>query len=159
MPPGLTVFEIFSVDKVSAVLDLIGNIEDERWITRTELSAGRGINGAKCHYDFCGHSQMDLKTRNSLKKTAPSFENFSLAEVCVNRYKVGDFIGEHRDRHIYRRNLVISLQQLGDGLLINESNTFIEDKLGQCVMFEGIGPSHSVPTVKNNRYSLIYLYE
>jgi len=159
MDNGLTVFEILSIDQVTSVLNCISNIEEERWVTRTELSPGRGINGAKCNYKFCGHSQMDNSTKECLKKLAPVFKDFSLAEVCVNRYQVGDFIGEHRDRHIYRRNLVISLQQLGDGIFINSLNQFIEDKIGQGVMFEGIGPSHSVPPVKHTRHSLIYLYE
>ena len=68
-------------------------------------------------------------------------------------------MGPHKDRDVHRKNVVISLQEKGDGLLLDESNEFIEDRLGQGVVITGVGPVHSVPSVKNERYSLIFLYE
>jgi hypothetical protein len=159
MVQGLTVFKMFNLDQVSIAKEAISKIENERWVTRTDLALGRGIDGATCHYDFCGHAQMSAEVKSTLKLLAPKFKDFTLAEVCVNRYNITDYIGKHRDRHIYRRNLVISMQELGDGLLLDETNEMVNDKIGQAVLFEGIGPIHSVPPVKNQRFSLIYLYE
>lgn len=159
MPDCLEIYKVLDNEIVSEIYEMIANIEEPRWTKRNELNPYRGINGADCNYDFCGHSQMSKDMKEKLKGIAPKYPNFTLAEIAINRYKIGDYIGKHKDRHFYRRNLVISLQENGDGLLLDDENMFIEDKIGQGVLFEGIGPTHSVPPVSNLRYSLIYLYE
>lgn len=159
MVRALSKFKVFDNETASEIRLLAESIDDLRWTTRTMLSAGRGIDGAQCCYDFCGHAQMDVNTKAKLKELAPKFKNFRLAEIALNRYNIGDYLGKHKDRHFYRRNLVIALQENGDGLYVNDAEEFIEDVLGQGVMIEGIGPAHSVPPVKNKRYVLIYLYE
>jgi hypothetical protein len=134
-------------------------LEDFRWTRRVNLEPGRSISGSTCQYDFCGHAQMPLSLREKLKKLSPKYKDFPLAEIAINRYQVGDYIGKHKDRDFYRLNLVVALQQQGDGVFIDDEELFIEDKIGQGVLFKGIGPSHSVPSVKKLRYCLIYLYE
>jgi len=156
---ALSVFNIFDKKTANELKELAQSINELRWTTRTKLSSGRGIGGATCHYNFCGHAQMETSLKEKLKTLAPLFDNYKLAEIAINRYKVGDYLGKHKDRHFYRRNLVIALQEQGDGLYINDTDEFIEDVAGQGVLFNGIGPAHSVPPVANERYTLIYLYE
>jgi hypothetical protein len=151
--------KILEKNTATSLFDLATQIEEPRWISRKNLSYGRGIEGADCNYDFCGHAQMSKENKDLLKSLAPKFDGFKLAEVAINRYRVGGYLGKHKDRHYYRRNLVIALQELKDGLYIDDNNEFIEDIAGQGVLFEGVGPAHSVPPVKNLRYTLIYLYE
>jgi hypothetical protein len=158
MAERLSVSKILDESVAEEILEKVKNIESPRWIRRTELPSIRGLEGETCQYDFCGHAQMEKSLRIFLKDLAPKYDNFFLAEIAVNHYKVGDYIGRHKDRHLYRRNLVIALQEKGDGLLV-ENDEFISDKIGQGVLFEGVGPVHSVPPVKNDRYCLIYLYE
>ena len=146
-------------DTAADIRTVVESLEPARWVNRSHLAYGRSVEGSTCCYDFCGHKQMPFSLRDELKSLAPKFDGFPLAEIAINRYKVGDFIGKHRDRDLYRLNLVISLQELGDGLLIDDENMFIEDVIGQGVLIKGVGPVHSVPPVKNQRYSLIYLYE
>lgn len=157
--PEYTISKIFEKDVVLNILDVVKQIEEPRWVSRTRLSYGRGINGASCSYDFCGQQQMKIETRKMLENLAPKYTDYPLAEVAVNRYKVNDYLGKHRDRHYYRKNLVIALQELGDGLYIDDTDEYIEDMCGQGFLIDGIGPAHSVPPVKNLRYTLIYLYE
>ena len=159
MELGFTISKIFDRQQVLEVLSLINVLEGPRWVNRNKLAPGRGINGATCKYDFCGQAQMDQKTRAILESMAPKFKDFPLAEVAINRYNIGDYLGKHRDRHYFRKNLVIALQEKGDGLYIDDTDEFFEDKIGQGIMFNGIGPAHSVPPVKSLRYTLIYLYE
>jgi hypothetical protein len=102
---------------------------------------------------------MPKNAKDRLKELAPEYKDYLLAEIAVNRYKPGDYIGKHRDRDFYRRNLVIALQANGDGLQIDNPLEFIEDVAGQGVLIEGVGPVHSVPPVNQTRYCLIYLYE
>lgn len=154
-----TVSKMIDREVAIEIRDSIESLDSARWVNRSHLAYGRSVEGSTCCYDFCGHKQMPEKLRTDLKLLAPTFDGFPLAEIAINRYKVGDYIGKHRDRDLYRINLVISLQELGDGLMIDDENLFIEDVIGQGVLFKGVGPVHSVPPVKNQRYSLIYLYE
>ena len=134
-------------------------LEEPRWIRRSSMNPPRQIENSKCAYDFCGHSQMPKHVIEFYKSIAPHFDNHRLAEIAVNRYQIGDFLGKHRDVDHYRKNLVISLQDSDDGVLIDDENEFIKDSIGQGICIDGIGPVHSVAPVNNKRYSLVYLYE
>lgn len=159
MPNSLHVAEqVLSSEQVIQVLDCISQLEEARWIKRTYLDPGRGLAGESCCYDYCGHRQLPKWMQQFFIKMAPIYKDCYLDEVAINRYNKGDFIGKHQDRHAFRRNVVISLQQAGDGVYVDQEERFIEDKIGQAVEITGIGPVHSVPPVKNLRYSLIYLY-
>lgn len=155
----LDLSKIFDKTVAAEIINEVKKIEDFRWTRRVNLEPGRSISGATCQYDFCGHSQMPPELKNKLKKLAPMYKDFPLAEIAINRYRVNDYIGKHKDRDLYRLNLVVALQEKGDGVFIDDTGHFIEDIAGQGVLFKGIGPAHSVPPVKNIRYCLIYLYE
>lgn len=155
---SLFVSKILDRTVVEQIRNVISSFESARWAQRKNLSNARAYPGSTCRYDFCGHLQMSKNDRDFFKRIAPEFEGNKLAEIAINRYSPGDYIDKHKDRHLYRKNLVIALQQTGDGLLIEDEH-FIEDEEGQGILFDGIGPAHSVPPVKKLRYSLIYLYE
>jgi hypothetical protein len=159
MENALMIFKFFNKDQVNELFEISTKIEEPRWVRRTNLSYGRGIDSASCDYDFCGHAQMSFEMKKYLKSIAPIFDDCKLAEIAINRYKPNGYLGKHKDRHYYRKNLVIALQEFKDGLYIDDENRFIEDVAGQGVVFNGIGPAHSVPPVKNIRFTLIYLYE
>jgi hypothetical protein len=158
-PNCLKVKQVLTEAEVDVIINKIKEIEEPRWFTRKEFAPGRGMPGSECRYDYCNQIHMSKEIVAFLKEYAPVYNDFFLGEVAVNRYNEGDFIGPHKDRDMYRRNMVISLQENGDGLLLDESNEFIEDRLGQGVIIDGVGPVHSVPSVKQERYSLIFLYE
>lgn len=156
---NLQVYKVYDNDQVNTLLDAILKIEDPRWIKRSVLQPGRAVDNAGCSYDYCGHVQMKKETVELLKSFAPRFDDFFLSEIAVNRYNPNDFIGPHKDRHDFRRNLVVSLQSGTDGLYVDDTDEFIKDEAGQGFLIEGVGPIHSVPAVKKTRYSLIFLYE
>jgi len=159
MPGQLQIFNVLSDEDVAKVNSAILSLEEPRWIKRTVLHRTRQINGATCRYEFCGHSQMPKDVKDFLKSLAPIYKDFPLAEIAINRYNVGDYIGQHKDADLYRKNLVIALQADGDGVYIDADNNFIEDVKGQGVLITGVGPIHSVPPVKKLRHCLIYLYQ
>lgn len=159
MAQTLEISKILEKDIALNVRSLAESIEEPRWFRRDSMPPSRAIDGASCNYDFCGHKQMSAELKDFLKEIAPTFEDHHLAEIAINRYKQGDFLGKHKDRDYYRKNLVISLQEDGDGLYIDDENKFVEDVIGQGICINGIGPAHSVPEVKHLRYTLIYLYE
>lgn len=159
MSQKLELIDVFTKDTATEIKVECEDIESPRWVHRSSLEIPRAVNDATCRYDFCGHSQMPKSLKEKLFNLAPKFDGFELGEIAINKYNVGDFIGKHRDRDLYRLNLVVSLQEMGDGLMIDDIGEFIEDKLGQGVLIKGVGPVHSVPPVKHVRYSLVYLYE
>lgn len=159
MSQKLELINIFKVDMVNDIRDRCQIIEDARWSHRSVLGFPRAVGDATCRYDFCGHNQMPKDLKEKLFNIAPKFDGYKLNETAINRYNIGDYIGKHKDRDLYRLNLVIALQENGDGIMIDDTGEFIEDKLGQGILIEGVGPTHSVPPVKNVRYSLVYLYE
>lgn len=155
----MNVSQIFDKNTANIILQLIKKLESARYIKRNILPVGRGIDGSSCNYNFCGEMSMPKDLRKYLREIAPTYKDALLGEVAINKYDVGDFIGKHKDRDLYRYNLTIALQELGDGLYVDDYESFIEDIAGQGVLFEGVGPAHSVPKVKYERYCLIYLYE
>jgi hypothetical protein len=157
---GMTYVISKYLDKVTALRakQYAETLEEARWVRRSQLTPPRQVENSSCAYDFCGHSQMPKHMIEFLKSIAPNFEEHRLAEIAINRYNVGDYLGKHRDVDHYRKNLVISLQDSNDGVMI-EDNEFIKDSVGQGICIDGIGPVHSVAPVNNKRYSLVYLYE
>lgn len=156
---NLQVYKVFEADIVNSALAVIKEIAEPRWIKRTHLQPGRAVKNSSCKYGYCNHVQMPSNAKDFFKEIAPSFENFFLSEIAINRYYPGDYIGSHRDRHDFRRNLVVSLQDSKDGLWLDTENQLIQDQKGQGILITGIGPVHSVPPVQSLRYSLIFLYE
>lgn len=147
-------------DIVDEINNRIQDLEELRWVRRTNLGRGRGIvDSADCAYDFLGDKQMPKELKDFLESVAPKAGIFGLKEICINRYRKGDYIGPHKDKDLYIKNIVISLQDSSDGLYVNDTDEFIKDKKGQAVWFTGVGPTHSVPPVKEERHVLIYLYE
>jgi hypothetical protein len=159
MNQKLEIIPVFDKNIAKKIRSKISSLEPSRWINRMDLSQRRAIGDSDCNYEFCGHKQMPVELKKELKELAPKFESFPLSEIAINRYNVGNYIGKHKDKDLHRLNLVISLQEDGDGIYIDDEEKFIEDVAGQGIMFRGIGPAHSVPPVKSLRYSLIYLYE
>jgi len=130
-----------------------------RWVKRTEMQAHRSaVPGAECKYSCALNQTLGKEYFAHLSSLAPEIEGCSLAEVVVNRYEPGDFIPEHLDRTVYPYNLMIHLEDSDeDGLMIED--TFYPLREGRMTVFKGAGLLHSVPPVKNERYTLIYLYE
>lgn len=156
---NLKVYSVFDTETTQNIHKLVEAIETPRWLDVEELQPGRAVKDAGCKYEYCNEVQMRRVDRDYLRSIAPQHTDFELSEVCVNKYNPGDFIGKHRDRHEYRKNLVVSLQDSADGLFIHDTEEFVRDKAGQGVEIVGVGPVHSVPPVSKTRYSLIFLYE
>jgi len=155
----LKTIKVFSADTAEKIKTDLKNIEDKYWVTRTTLGTGRGLPGESCKHDWLGQNKMSKELLDFLTTNAPVFEDFTLEEVCVNRYNEGDYLGKHKDMHMYTKNVVVSLQENGDGLLDCTANKFIEDRIGQGVVFTGVGPLHMVPPVKKERFVVVYLYQ
>jgi len=155
----LKTFSVFSKEVAEKIKIELKQVEKKYWIKRTTLGTGRGLPEQDCHHDWLGQSNIPKELLQTLLYNAPKFDGFTLEEICVNKYNKGDYLGKHRDMHIYRKNVVVSLQENGDGLINHYTNEFIEDKIGQGVVFTGVGPLHEVPPVAQERFVVVYLYQ
>ena len=149
--------KLFQPHLCDELVEEIKQLHPARWVKRTEMQAGRGIDRLDCSYSCVLNAGFGKEYRKRLEQLAPEIEGAKLAEIVVNRYDPGDYIPEHRDRTLYLYNLLIHLQDSEDGIKIED--TFYPDEIGRAVIFKGVGTVHSVPPVKNTRYTLIYLYE
>ena len=149
--------KLFQPHLCDELVEEIKQLHPARWVKRTEMQAGRGIDRLDCSYSCVLNAGFGKEHRKRLEQLAPEIEGAKLAEIVVNRYDPGDYIPEHRDRTLYLYNLLIHLQDSEDGIKIED--TFYPDEIGRAVIFKGVGTVHSVPPVKNTRYTLIYLYE
>src|SRR5210317_936107 len=96
---GMTYVISKYLDKVTALRakQYAETLEEARWVRRSQLTPPRQVENSSCAYDFCGHSQMPKHMIEFLKSIAPNFEEHRLAEIAINRYNVGDYLGKHRD--------------------------------------------------------------
>jgi hypothetical protein len=117
----------------------------------------RGTTSNKCSYHCALNRALGKDYLAHLKSLAQEIEGCTLSEVVINRYDPGDYIPDHYDRSIYAFNQVIHLEDSDEeGIIID--GEWHPQRAGQSVVFKGAGKLHSVPPVKNTRYTLIYLF-
>uniref|UniRef100_A0AB39CCV6 DNA endonuclease n=1 Tax=Pseudomonas phage RVTF4 TaxID=3236931 RepID=A0AB39CCV6_9VIRU len=146
----------FSTDIAKVIRDVLEEIPDGYWVNRKKINSipTEGITDAD--YWFLGDRQMPKELRELLWGLAPTIERVPLGEVCVNRYEPGNGMPEHIDRAYYRHNMVIALNDDGDGIEIN--GVFYPDSPGKGVIFPIKSEPHKVPPVATRRYVIIFLY-
>jgi len=144
--------------KCKEALEEIQKLHPARFVKRNKMEYVRATGeDLECSYSVALNETLGKVALEKLKSMAPEFEGSTLAEVVVNKYEPGDFLPEHFDKTSYTHNVLINLQTSEDGIKIED--THYPDEEGRAVIFKKIGLRHSVPPVKNLRYTLIYLYE
>lgn len=148
------VFSKETCDQIKAELD---GLEEARWFHRTQ-TYGQPTEGIRsADYYFLGDRQQPRDFNARIRALAPVYPGMELQEACVNRYLPGNYLPEHIDVHMFRKNLVIALCEEGDGIEIEK--IFYPDVKGEGVAFGVRSVPHKVPAVKKLRYVLIYLYD
>jgi hypothetical protein len=148
--------DVFSAEFCADLLPVLDSVPDAYWTHRTKINSIPTQGTTEADYRFMGHNQFPKALRAMLFKTAPQIAGALLEEICINRYDEGNFMPEHVDVAFYRYNLVVALNEHGDGVVID--GVFHPDQPGQGVVFPIRSEPHSVPPVKHKRYVLIYLY-
>lgn len=153
----LLIAPVFSEAVCDELIAWIKTFELPRWFYRGEINS-RPTQGTKeAHYWFCGDRQQPKDFNQYLRSLAPEIPGVTLAEACINWYQVGSYMPEHIDVCHYMVNMVVNLNDAGDGVEV--AGVFHPDVKGRGVVFPAFSPPHRVPPVKNERYVIIYLYE
>lgn len=146
----------FSADIAKALRDVLEELPNEYWFHRDHINSIPTQGTTEADYWFLGERQMPKELKALLCSLAPKIERVPLGEVCVNRYEPGTGMPEHVDRAYYRHNMVIALNDDGDGIEIN--GEFFADIPGSGVVFPIKSEPHRVPPVSTRRYVVIFLY-
>lgn len=147
----------FSTNIAKALRDVLEELPDTYWVNRKKINSIPTKGTTEADYWFLGDRQMPKELRELVWELAPEIERCPLGEVCVNRYEPGNGMPEHMDRAQYRHNMVIALNNDGDGIEI--SGVFHPDEPGKGVVFPIKSEPHSVPPVATRRYVIIFLYD
>lgn len=148
---------VFSKHECEELLGKIQQIESARWFRRLKINSIPTQGTTVADYYFLGDKQQPKEFNVYLRALAPKLEGVVLQEACINRYDVGQYMPEHRDITQHRFNMVIALNEDGDGITILDD--FFPDVQGMATIFPYASKPHSVPPVKHQRYIVIYLYE
>lgn len=145
--------------KCKEALEIIEKLHPARFLKRTKMDYYRATGEElECSYNVALNAALGKEALKQLTDMAPEFEGSRLAEVVVNKYEPSDYMPDHMDKTTYTHNVLINLQTSNeDGIQIED--THYPDEEGRAVIFKKLGVRHSVPPVKNLRYTLIYLYE
>ncbi len=147
----------FSREEADFLIEQIKEFHEDRWFHRTKLNSVPTQGDTTADYYFCGDKQQPKDFNEYLRSLAPKVEGAWLEEAVINRYLPGNYMPEHGDLGKYRYNMVIALNQLGDG--VECSGVFHEDVAGEGIIFPSKSEPHRVPPVKHERYVVIFLYE
>jgi len=142
------------------VLSEVSQLPLARFVNRAEVKNIQPSNETHTYYS-AGDRALPKKLREWLYDIAPPIEGMQPAEVIVNRYPVGGGIGKHADRQGFFLNMVVALTNSDDVLRCYTPNGTqdIADKAGQATLISDPRLSHEVPPVKNERHTIIYLYQ
>lgn len=147
--------QYFSTELVDHIVNDIEEIPSSCFVDKSSTIHARsgGLSGS---YKSCINKSIPKPLLNKLMSNAPDIGDYWLEEVIINKYSIGDSIPPHKDKHHYRKFILISLSESQDGLIVED--IFYEDKKGFGIEFTGTDDLHEVKPVKHKRYSLLYLY-
>lgn len=149
--------DAFSDLKAAELVNYLETVPDIYWYHRLKINSIPTGGDPTADYWFMGDRQQPKELNEALTYLAPIIDGWKPAEMCLNRYEIGNGMPEHIDLAMYRHNMVIPLCDNGDGLYVGE--TFYVDRPGKGLILPHKSPPHMVPPVKTRRYVLIYLYE
>lgn len=148
---------VFSKEQCELLIVELEKLHEARWVHRPNINSRPTKGTTASDYYFLGDRQQTKEFNTLLRGMAPAFPGLELIEACVNRYPVNGYMPEHIDAHTYRKNMVVALNEDGDGIEIE--GCFYTDVQGESVTFGPYSLPHAVPPVKNKRYVVIYLYD
>lgn len=150
-------FQVFDKELAKVVLSKIESLPESVWFHRDKINSRPTTGDVVANYDFCGDRQQPKEFNKYLRSIAPKIPGAMLEEACINRYLPGGGMPEHIDIALYRHNIVVSLNDLNDGVEIE--GVFYPDVPGRAINFGCKSVPHRVPPVNRTRYVIIYLYQ
>lgn len=135
-------------------MDVYSNGDDNGTGYSGRDRTGRKENGS---YKTLNSKQLESDFYNALLLNAPTPRiECELYKIVINKYIPGDYISRHMDRELMLDCFMVSLRDTDDTLMTDTE--LYPDRKGWCKQLVDMFVPHWVPIVKNERYTVIYLF-
>ena len=148
-------YKLIEVEEAHSIKKRLDLLDDAYYIDRSVIAPNRGLNGEIGAYHSIGDRSLPKDILEDLKKIAPK-KDLPLTQIVVNRYRVGDWIPPHNDDVGPAYCSTLHLEDSEEGL--SYKGGLSKNKAG-WVNEHPMNFIHWVEPAKEERYSIIFLYE
>jgi len=148
-------YKLIEVEEAHSIKKRLDLLDDAYYIDRSVIAPNRGLNGEIGAYHSIGDMSLPKDILEDLKKIAPK-KDLPLTQIVVNRYRVGDWIPPHNDDVGPAYCSTLHLEDSEEGL--SYEGGLSKNKAG-WVNEHPMNFIHWVEPAKEERYSIIFLYE
>ena len=148
-------YKLIEVEEAHSIKKRLDLLDDAYYIDRSVIAPNRGLNGEIGAYHSIGDMSLPKDILDDLKKIAPK-KDLPLTQIVVNKYRVGDWIPPHNDDVGPAYCSTLHLEDSEEGL--SYEGGLSKNKAG-WVNEHPMNFIHWVEPAKEERYSIIFLYE
>ena len=148
-------YKLIEVEEAHSIKKRLDLLDDAYYIDRSVIAPNRGLNGEIGAYHSIGDMSLPKDILEDLKKIAPK-KDLPLTQIVVNKYRVGDWIPPHNDDVGPAYCSTLHLEDSEEGL--SYEGGLSKNKAG-WVNEHPMNFIHWVEPAKEERYSIIFLYE
>ena len=148
-------YKLIEVEEAHSIKKRLDLLDDAYYIDRSVIAPKRGLNGEIGAYHSIGNRSLPKDILEDLKKIAPK-KDLPLTQIVVNRYCIGDWIPPHNDDVGPAYCSTLHLEDSEEGL--SYEGGLSKHKAG-WVNEHPMNFIHWVEPAKEERYSIIFLYE
>ena len=148
-------YKLIEVEEAHSIKKRLDLLDDAYYIDRSVIAPNRGLNGEIGAYHSIGDRSLPKDILEDLKKIAPK-KDLPLTQIVVNKYRVGDWIPPHNDDVGPAYCSTLHLEDSEEGL--SYKGGLSKNKAG-WVNEHPMNFIHWVEPAKEERYSIIFLYE
>ena len=148
-------YKLIEVEEAHSIKKRLDLLDDAYYIDRSVIAPNRGLNGEIGAYHSIGDRSLPKDILVDLKKIAPK-KDLPLTQIVVNRYCIGDWIPPHNDDVGPAYCSTLHLEDSEEGL--SYEGGLSKNKAG-WVNEHPMNFIHWVEPAKEERYSIIFLYE
>ena len=148
-------YKLIEVEEAHSIKKRLDLLDDAYYIDRSVIAPNRGLNGEIGAYHSIGDRSLPKDILEDLKKIAPK-KDLPLTQIVVNRYRIGDWIPPHNDDVGPAYCSTLHLEDSEEGL--SYEGGLSKNKAG-WVNEHPMNFIHWVEPAKEERYSIIFLYE
>ena len=148
-------YKLIEVEEAHSIKKRLDLLDDAYYIDRSVIAPNRGLNGEIGAYHSIGNRSLPKDILEDLKKIAPK-KDLPLTQIVVNRYRIGDWIPPHNDDVGPAYCSTLHLEDSEEGL--SYKGGLSKNKAG-WVNEHPMNFIHWVEPAKEERYSIIFLYE
>ena len=148
-------YKLIEVEEAHSIKKRLDLLDDAYYIDRSVIAPNRGLNGEIGAYHSIGDRSLPKDLHEDLRKIAPK-KDLPLTQIVVNRYRIGDWIPPHNDDVGPAYCSTLHLEDSEEGL--SYEGGLSKNKAG-WVNEHPMNFIHWVEPAKEERYSIIFLYE